>query len=683
MAALDKNLRVFISYARRDASAFAEELLCGLEVAGFEAFLDRHDIAAGEDWEARLGGLIQSADTVVFVVTPAAVASERCAWEVQRAEALSKRIIPIVAIPVAEGDTPASLTRLNYIFFTEGHSFSRSLGDLATALRVDLDWIREHTRLGDLARRWRARDEADVLLLRGSELDAAQAWLAAWKAPAPEPTDLHRAFIGESAATHSATMRRERTRQRRTISALIAVAVVFAGLTIASGLLWRGALNAETAMRDAVTTAFTIAMDKGEEAMDGELTVANLRSAIASFEQAQSLPLAPSSRIEAQSRLGDAYMKLAGMLGAGRSAAFSCAPGRAEPSLLQRAREINVLWSADAPESAEASYAVGCTLRALGQASEAVAHLRVAVAREPSQPDYRLALARALAESGNAGDSVPEFQQALALSPRDVDVSAAIQTEIAGVQMKNNAARAEQTLNAILAANPHYAPAFVQRGRLYVEHMPDSEENLRRAESDLQAAWRRAARSPSPDATAAEAFYLLSQIEIRRFQRGYRHNAEAAISQADRAIRLDPVNTLYWNQACAARTLVGDEKAKAERPLYCEHQPEFGAASFFTEGLFYLSQAYNKRSTDQRRDQQRDWAFAFERFTTGLGYVDSETDDGAANQELRARLIYGRIFALYCAGLDNAVDRDAVLDPDLRAATRHYFITQGLSRCWR
>lgn len=52
-------LRVFISYARRDASAFAEELLQGLEVAGFEAFLDRHDIAAGEDWEARLGGFLR------------------------------------------------------------------------------------------------------------------------------------------------------------------------------------------------------------------------------------------------------------------------------------------------------------------------------------------------------------------------------------------------------------------------------------------------------------------------------------------------------------------------------------------------------------------------------------------------------------------------------------------------
>ena len=50
-------LKVFISYSRRDSGEFAEELLAGLELAGFAAFLDRHDIAAGEEWEARLGAL--------------------------------------------------------------------------------------------------------------------------------------------------------------------------------------------------------------------------------------------------------------------------------------------------------------------------------------------------------------------------------------------------------------------------------------------------------------------------------------------------------------------------------------------------------------------------------------------------------------------------------------------------
>jgi hypothetical protein len=42
--------------------------------------LDRHDIAPGEKWEARPGGLIAQSDTVVFVVSPEAVKSDRGRW---------------------------------------------------------------------------------------------------------------------------------------------------------------------------------------------------------------------------------------------------------------------------------------------------------------------------------------------------------------------------------------------------------------------------------------------------------------------------------------------------------------------------------------------------------------------------------------------------------------------------
>jgi hypothetical protein len=185
--------RIFISYARSDSSALAEELVAGLQVAGFEPYLDRHDIAAAEDWEMRLGGLIQGADTVVFILSPAAVKSERCAWEVDRAAELGKRVIPIVGKPTPEAEVPERLRRLDYIFFREGQSFARPLAELATALRQDVEWIREHTRLGEAAARWHARTRisggtADDLLLRGDELAGAEAWAVRRKDNAPEIT---------------------------------------------------------------------------------------------------------------------------------------------------------------------------------------------------------------------------------------------------------------------------------------------------------------------------------------------------------------------------------------------------------------------------------------------------------------------------------------------------------------
>jgi hypothetical protein len=152
-----EKLKVFISYSRKDSAEFADELVAGLELVGFAPFLDRHDIAAGEDWEARLGGLIAQSDTVVFVVSPEAVKSDRCVWEVDRTIELSKRLLPVIFKPVPENEIPKRLGRLQFVRFDTGRGITRPLAELAEALRQDLDWIREHTRLGELARRWNAR----------------------------------------------------------------------------------------------------------------------------------------------------------------------------------------------------------------------------------------------------------------------------------------------------------------------------------------------------------------------------------------------------------------------------------------------------------------------------------------------------------------------------------------------
>jgi hypothetical protein len=210
MDSAGRKLKVFISYSRQDSSALADEICSGLELLGFEAFLDRHDIAAGEDWEARLAKLIQAADTVVFIISPRAVRSERCQWEVDKSIELSKRLIPVLGHAVPDADVPGTLVRLNYIYFDAGKSFTRALGQLADALRVDLDWIREHTRLAELAARWLERKQPDALLLRGDELTAAQAWMTARAPEAPELTDPQRAFIGASADAEELRQSQER-----------------------------------------------------------------------------------------------------------------------------------------------------------------------------------------------------------------------------------------------------------------------------------------------------------------------------------------------------------------------------------------------------------------------------------------------------------------------------------------
>jgi formylglycine-generating enzyme required for sulfatase activity len=193
-AARDRKLKVFISCSCKDED-FAQDLFEGLEATGFEPNLDKHDIAAGEDWEARLGRLIEAADTVVFVISPDAVISERCAWEMNRTVNLKKRLLPIVWRRVEEAQVPPHLKHTNYIFFDRPLSFGASLKALTSTLKTDIAWVCEHARIGEAALGWERCGRAESLLLRGEELSAAQAWLSSQPKYAPEPTLLHHEFI--------------------------------------------------------------------------------------------------------------------------------------------------------------------------------------------------------------------------------------------------------------------------------------------------------------------------------------------------------------------------------------------------------------------------------------------------------------------------------------------------------
>ena len=216
--------KVFVSYSRKDL-LFAQSLVEALTERGFDAFLDKTDIAPGEPWKERLGGLIAAADTVVFAISPDSVASTVCAWELDESARLGKRLIPVVARRIPDADAPPALGRLNWVFCTESDDKDAALTALDTALHTDLPWVREHTRLGELARHWDEQKRSRGATLRGADLDAAERWLDRRPADANAPTDLHQDFI--RASRRAATMR-----QRYWVGGSLAVAIVAIGLAV-------------------------------------------------------------------------------------------------------------------------------------------------------------------------------------------------------------------------------------------------------------------------------------------------------------------------------------------------------------------------------------------------------------------------------------------------------------------
>src|SRR5258708_40192774 len=129
--------KIFISYSRKDM-AFVDRLEPALNARGFEPLIDRAEIYAFEDWWKRIETLIGRADTVVFVLSPDAIASEVCAKEVAHAAALNKRFAPIVCRSVADNAVPEALRRLDFIFFDDPAEFRASLEPLTHAPRTAL-----------------------------------------------------------------------------------------------------------------------------------------------------------------------------------------------------------------------------------------------------------------------------------------------------------------------------------------------------------------------------------------------------------------------------------------------------------------------------------------------------------------------------------------------------------------
>src|SRR5262249_11529483 len=108
-------LKVFISYARQDAAEFVDRLEGELARGGGAALVDRHQIDDLDEWKHRLEQLIVQADAVVFVISPKAVDSPHCGWEVRKAKELHKRLAPVVWRTVPDDAVPEELGQIQRI----------------------------------------------------------------------------------------------------------------------------------------------------------------------------------------------------------------------------------------------------------------------------------------------------------------------------------------------------------------------------------------------------------------------------------------------------------------------------------------------------------------------------------------------------------------------------------------
>ncbi len=102
---------IFLSYARADGQGLTTRLRAELERAGFKIWRDIEDMQGGQAWKEQLRAALRTADAVVVLLTPAAVASKYVEWEWENAITLEKRVIPLLMVPC---DVPGELKQLHY-----------------------------------------------------------------------------------------------------------------------------------------------------------------------------------------------------------------------------------------------------------------------------------------------------------------------------------------------------------------------------------------------------------------------------------------------------------------------------------------------------------------------------------------------------------------------------------------
>ena len=88
--------KIFFSYSREDASAFALKLAGDLKNAGFDVWIDQQDIRAGAEWDIEIGKALETCDCLLFIESEKSVASKNVLDEVYYALDQNKRVIPII-----------------------------------------------------------------------------------------------------------------------------------------------------------------------------------------------------------------------------------------------------------------------------------------------------------------------------------------------------------------------------------------------------------------------------------------------------------------------------------------------------------------------------------------------------------------------------------------------------------
>ena len=207
--------QLFISYSRKDVD-FARRITERFEAEGLEAWVDWQDIPPSVDWMKEIQTGIEEADIFLYLVSPDSISSKVCAEEVGHAVLNGKRIIPVIVREIDAKTAPDTITHLNWIFFSRPQDqFEDSFAKVLNVIHTDYDWVQVHKRLQVKALEWERSGSEDSFLLRGKELQDAEAQLTVNGEKPPRPTDLQRTYVNKSRDVENTQLEQQRAKEKQ------------------------------------------------------------------------------------------------------------------------------------------------------------------------------------------------------------------------------------------------------------------------------------------------------------------------------------------------------------------------------------------------------------------------------------------------------------------------------------
>ena len=227
-----ESLDVFVSYSRADAD-FARKLNDTLQIQGKTTWFDQESIASGSDFQQEIYRGIKVCDNFLFILSPRSVNSPYCADEVEYAASLNKRFVTVLHRDVNSADLHPELAKVQWIDFNHNErDFNANFNQLVRTLDTDREHVHSHSKWLQRAIEWREKNHSPDLLLRGSELAVAEAWLKETQAQKKQPvvTELQKEYIAKSG-------KQKRNQHRLLIGTAgsfigVATIAVFIGITL-------------------------------------------------------------------------------------------------------------------------------------------------------------------------------------------------------------------------------------------------------------------------------------------------------------------------------------------------------------------------------------------------------------------------------------------------------------------